>query len=46
MAKVWNEKLESVGYDEVWSGGEIVGDDSLDEDYDTANVGSPPTEMT
>ncbi len=42
LADLWNETFDSVGYDEIWSEGEVVDPGcTLDEDYATSNVGSP-----
>ncbi len=42
MARIWNEKFEAIGYDEVWSQGETIGaGNTVDEDANPADVGNP-----
>lgn len=42
MTRIWDERFEGAGYEETWSDGETVGSgNTLDEDADTADVGSP-----
>jgi hypothetical protein len=43
MARIWDEKFEGAGYEETWSSGETVGaGNTLNEDYATSSLSSPP----